>query len=446
LQLVRPDMFGSLPHWTMLPVRRLGDALPPIAAAILLALPLAYLPLGADGAAALMVPKEWLTKVGAVLLAAAALCRAESGRTVASPGRLPLAALGLFCLFFAIAAAAASDRIASFSALQQTVVFALAFLAVASAPGSASPLLWALMGSGLLCAATVGLQELGVNPPGWRPADGMALPAGTFMHRNTPAYLIAAALPVMLDRMLDMLDRPRAWRFVAAAAGALAVLVFALVVARCRGAWLTTILGLALLLVWRRRDLLRLRAVHLALLAAVPAAVLLALSLRPVQPAGQSSILHRANVVEDSGSIHARFFLWKLAAEMIRDQPLAGIGPGQFYESARARVAGHIPSRSRDADNEIIHTAAVAGVPAALALVAFVLLLAWRVMSGARREGRRWPPILVVLLSMLVLMSMPMTTISKGEMSGLIGILLGAISAGFAPAGAGQSTAARSRR
>ncbi len=128
MQLLRPDMFGSLPHWTTLPIRRLGDALPPIAAAILLALPLAYLPLGADGAAALMVPKEWLTKVGAVLLAAAALCRAESGRTVVSPGRLPLIALGLFCVFFTIAAAAAADRIASFSALQQTVVFALAFL------------------------------------------------------------------------------------------------------------------------------------------------------------------------------------------------------------------------------------------------------------------------------------------------------------------------------
>jgi O-antigen ligase len=434
-------MLGSLPHRTTVPIRRLADGLPAIAAALLLALPLAYLPLGADGAAALMVPKEWLTKVGVVLLAAAALCRAESGRIVLSPGRLPLAALGLYCVLFAVAAAAAPDRIASFSALQQTVLFALAFLAVASAPGSASPVLWALMGGGLLCAATVGLQEYGVNPPGWRPAEGMALPAGTFMHRNTPAFVIAAAMPVMVDRVLDVLDRPRAWRLVAAGAAALAVLVFALVVARCRGAWLTTILGLLLLLVWRRRDLVRLRVAHLALLAAVPAVVLLALSFRPVQPAGQRSILERANLVEDSGSVRARFFLWRLAAEMIRDQPLVGIGPGQFHEAARARVAGHVPSRSRDADNEIIHTAAVAGLPAALALTAFVLLLARRVMSGARDDGRRWPPVLVVLLFMLVLMSMPMTTISKGEMSGLVGILLGAISAGFAPAAALHSPA-----
>lgn len=302
------------------------------------------------------------------------------------------------------------------------------------------------MGSGLLCAATVGLQELGVNPPGWQLAEGMALPAGTFMHRNTPAYIIATALPVVFDRMLDLLNRPRAWRFVAAGAATLTVLVFALVVARCRGAWLTAILALVLLLVWRRRDLFRLRAVHVALLAAVPAAVLLALSLRPVQPAGQS-ILQRANVVEDSGSVHARFFLWSLAAQMVRDRPLVGVGPGHFYESARERVAGHIPSRSRDADNEIVHTAAVAGLPAALALVAFVLLLAWRVGWGARRDARRWPPILVVLLFMLVLMSIPMTTISKGEMSGLCGILLGAISAGFGPAaGAGHPPAARSRR
>ena len=64
-----------------------------------------------------------------------------------------------------------------------------------------------------------------------------------------------------------------------------------------------------------------------------------------------------------------RLFIWGRSLEMIRDEPLFGIGPGNFPKAYRSRLGSEIGSRFRygHAHNDFLQVAARSGIPGALA-------------------------------------------------------------------------------
>lgn len=97
-------------------------------------------------------------------------------------------------------------------------------------------------------------------------------------------------------------------------------------------------------------------------------------------PGARTSLAER---VVDTTMGELRVILWRDAVQLVREQPLRGIGPGRFADNSP------IALRRDDASwahNEYLQFAAETGVPAALlllALVGWAFVLLWRVASDA---------------------------------------------------------------
>ncbi len=98
---------------------------------------------------------------------------------------------------------------------------------------------------------------------------------------------------------------------------------------------------------------------------------------------------------EVSGSLDLRLAYWRLSAELIREQPLLGCGPGQFVVAMTERVSPlraispHFFHGNVDlyAHNEWLQAAVELGAPAAFAWLALPLGLLWIAARGLRKPA-----------------------------------------------------------
>jgi O-antigen ligase len=268
----------------------------------------------------------------------------------------------------------------------------------------------------------------------------ISTPGSTFGNRNIAAEVMAIALPLGLGATAGA--RGSAAR--AAMLVALGLELLFLGATRARGAWLGACCGLGtgLLLVrprWSRTSL----AVAVAVGVAVVIAASKPGSYNPRDAGDRKRYAAVVQVVEESfdsrsTALRTRVGLWRRSLAMVREQPLVGVGPGNWpvvfprYAEPGARRDGVLSAAlaPRQAHNDLVERAAETGL---LGLVALGVLAAGSVIAARRRLQSHDPDMrasaagaagaLVALVSVAMVgfpLEMPGTLALSGLALGLI--------------------------
>jgi len=274
------------------------------------------------------IPKELIAELAG--FGAAAYCLVRTSRLEITATDV------LLSVFLAVSLASAllaPNHWLAFRALGLSFSGALLFWsarAVARA-GYAEQLVRTLAAAVVLGALTALLQAYGVELAVM--AERRA-PGGTFGNRNFMAHFIALGAPVLA---LAGLEARRRWE-VALWQAAIAVAAAALVLSRSRAAWLAFSVALALFGIeglwagnlWRNRSA-RSRVLALAAAAGVGALLALVIPNRLEWRSG-SPYLDSIRGLTDyrEGSGRGRLVQYRNTLRMARDNPLLGVGPGNW--------------------------------------------------------------------------------------------------------------------
>lgn len=149
-----------------------------------------------------------------------------------------------------------------------------------------------------------------------------------------------------------------------------------------RGGFLALVAGLSLL-VWRSRNRV----------AGLVVAGFLALAASLVVPAALGERLATIREYEEDASVNARFRAWATAGEMIRENPLLGVGYARFQQnymrySPLAREDPSLVGRAHVAHNSYLQIWAECGTPTFL-LYLSLLLLSFLDLARIRNLARR---------------------------------------------------------
>jgi O-antigen ligase len=193
--------------------------------------------------------------------------------------------------------------------------------------------------------------------------------AGTFGNRNVLAGYLAILLPLTTGLMLYEKNRFRlAWYALTVIAGSVVLL--------SGGALMGIILGLAIVAMLRGR-------IAFAGLAAI---LLLAIFLiAPHLPRDNATLLRESvQLFDDDGNVTRRYTEWQAAATMTQDNPLLGVGAGNYQDNV-GMYYGVLPDpvgpTEPDTQNLYIVTASSIGL---FGLAALIGLLCHSVASAIR--------------------------------------------------------------
>jgi putative inorganic carbon (HCO3(-)) transporter len=238
----------------------------------------------------------------------------------------------------------------------------------------------ALAPSAMLISAYGLLQHVGLDPLKWGEIAHEAERSFSTFGNPDPlgGYLI---MPMAVSLSLALSEQRGPWRLLATASFALSGV--ALLTTFTRGAWIGGVLALALVLVAAVRARVKPTKAEWAITgaAAAAAAAVFVRSLSSASPV--TNIVERvASIFRFSeGSAVTRFMIWDAAMRAIRTRPLTGYGPDtfalvfpRFKSAAYSAAAGHA-NIADNAHNYPLHLAAGVGVPGALLLYGFWLLV-----------------------------------------------------------------------
>ncbi len=371
------------------------------AAALALAIVCAGLAVDSGADAAFEAPKRLVTlaAAGIAALAAFGLSRWTNPFSVASAGRSRLHSAALLLLLFCVAAVVVSALASPRRALALDSARALLLTALLLPLGASRvlerhgrPLLAVFLLVAAVNAAVSVLQAKNIYRPFALVTTGSREATGAFV--GNPGSL-ALALALAAVSCLGMFLRSRRALPRAAAALGAAVFVVGLLVNRNLTSWTALVAGTLILLVCRYG---RRAAPGIAALLLLVGAALLAY--RPL----------RQRAVETGSALRKgdwnrlftyRLGAWGAAAEMARERPWTGFGPGTFgAEFVPHRLRAEIALREKlvnplvtasygEAHCDYLQPFAEEGVPAGMAALAAVVLL-FRALTGAVR--RREPP------------------------------------------------------
>lgn len=252
---------------------------------------------------------------------------------------------------------------------------------------------------------------------GWR-IKGFASNWQTFSGEILIVLVTLAALLLFWPRLRK--------RDLAPCAAAAVVIAAALLLAQTRGAWLAAIVA-GLYLLWSRKRVL--------LLAVPPAFALLMWA----NPASVRTRFMSMVAPQDADSNQHRVVCWRTGWEMIRAHPWFGLGPEMVGKKFMEYVPPDIPRPLPTGwyghlHNIYIHYAAERGVPAALALVAF-LVLALRDFLRALRKLPRGPGELQAVLHGAVAVTLGVMVAGAFELnlgdSEVLAMFLAALACGY---------------
>ncbi len=259
-------------------------------------------------------------------------------------------------------------------------------------------------------AALVGLyaiaQHYGFDPLGaaagatGAPGTSAAFePGRAFATFGNPVFLgayLVLCLPIAVGRFIEARDDATRWAFGAASAFIMLGLIFTY----ARAAWAGAVVGLVVLLVVYRRELVNL-SFELGLVAAVAVLGIWAASAQPavVNPS-QSLIQERlGSAAAISGSAAGRLGIWQMATGLAARRPLTGFGPDAFrFAFARYKPRDWVMIfRERavpdKAHNELLQMASTQGMFGFLAYIWLLCAVGWRavelIRAGQRRRWRR---------------------------------------------------------
>jgi O-antigen ligase len=359
-----------------------------------IAVVLAALPYKAFDLDRYFVPKELALHIAAAG-AAMLLLASRSKLALARIDWLLIAFLGLST----VSAALAQNRWVSTRALAISFAGAALFWVgrVLRRDGLGRPVLWAVALAGTIGAVTSLLQAYGVT------TEYFSLnrsPGGTFGNRNFMAHLAAIVAPTILYCGLTARRAPAA--FVAALF--IGVVAAAEVLSRSRAAWLALLVAGAPVAIaawmtrgrWSARDTKR-RVILLVVAAAIGAVLALVLP-NTLEWRSDSPYLEsvRGMVNYQQGSGRGRLVQYTNSLHMLEDNPILGVGPGNWAVEYPRYASRNDPSLSSADDgvtsnpwpsSDWVAYATERGIPAtALLVLTFVAFLALAVWHG--RVGR----------------------------------------------------------
>ena len=381
-----------------------------------LAIPVVY----SSGLDVFSLPKELLFRGEAIaLLAAAVFWATAARRTWMLRARQPAIILTVAIVAWtAITTATSTNRLLSADSLITVVAAAVIFIATLVAAETTSVVaVDVLMAGACANAALVILQELEI----WSPfthaerVTGHYTSVGFLGNTNyVGTFLAAPALAAVV--MAVAASGRRRWIYAAIAA----LLVVGLGLTGTRTGIAALIAGLAVF-AFRHS-----RRAALAFAAAVVIVVLLALSPKTALGARARDVIDAAAKRDFERLFSERLLPWLAAANMARDHPLLGVGPGCFhyrYMSYRVAMNGRYPAEWLRgfpgnwgaAHNDHLQVAAETGVPGyALFLAAIAVGAGWwrretaqpRNLATSFAHAFRWP--LAILVFVLCLAQFPL--------------------------------------
>lgn len=243
-----------------------------------------------------------------------------------------------------------------------------------------------------------------------------------FANPNHFGNFVAAAVPVGLVCFIR-LQGHRQWL----AAAAVAALYSGLVLSACRGAWWGAIGGALVVLIGLIRSPVgrRPRAwLRLGMLGILLAAVTFGLTHKPALQGPQGPVSHSQRLLSSrhivgpgaagDSTVNHRYFIWAVAWDMVRSQPLLGLGYGGFGRHFAAFRDGYadqerlraLPWHQRHeatpyAHNEFLHLWAETGL---VGLLAFSALLAWGLVPALATAWQRRDLELSALIGLLAVL------------------------------------------
>ena len=242
----------------------------------------------------------------------------------------------------------------------------------------------------------------------------------------------AAHLIVVLPFLVAFAMRPnRAFVFKLGAAGILCYSIFIILGTASRGAMVALIM--CCLVLFLKATMPQ----RLAIVVTLPIAVILLISVLPAETRGRLTNFATSTKQENSdaaGSAEERTYLLKQSIRFSLENPLLGVGPGQFasYEGGVSREAGQRGSWHQ-AHNSFTQVSAECGIPALIfyttALVSGIRLLN-RTNKKARQYGPRAAGIQITTLCALIAVGGFLTAIAflnfypKFYLPALVGIMV----------------------
>lgn len=346
---------------------------------------LAFIAGGESGFSEYSIPKAAVLNVAAL---ACLLCAVWPGKDF-RVGAIDLCVAG-GVLLAVLSAVTSGNPELSLAASGAAVSFGVLFWTSRSLvhAGLREHLILLIIASSVLAAVVALLDAYGLLQ-GIVAADSR--PSGTFGNRNRIAHIVALGLPLLLLEALSARNRVRFVAFTIAAIPAVA----ALILSRCRGAWLSVLVVVPITLwLWsrstgraplspRRRVILPLAAV-----TAIALATLLPNDLEWREPRPYQRTL--TTLVEArTGSGAGRLLQYRTTARMMLDHPFLGVGPGRWaIEYPRYSPPGdpnfdraRLLPISRFPQSDWLGLASERGIPAALC---WFLLLAIAIAPCAK--------------------------------------------------------------
>lgn len=253
----------------------------------------------------------------------------------------------------------------------------------------------ALSGTGV---ALLGILQYVGHSPFDFPSAG--LPSSTLGFRNIAAMVAVQSLPFACYLVIDT---PRQTGRIAGLG--VGILVGFLILTRTRGAWVGGLGGfvvVVLLILLFRRDLLpslksRLRYLAVAFIVAVACASLPSgLTKRGPQSIDEKKdTLTRALASFDAGGDRGRLTVWANTLKMIEQQPLAGVGAGNWdvhyplYDGGDTVTFRNAPERPHNLFLLILSELGVVGLLLWLTTLALIYRSAWSALRK-RRHSTPW--------------------------------------------------------
>jgi O-antigen ligase len=243
-----------------------------------------------------------------------------------------------------------------------------------------------------LVAAIGLLQHLEVIPLS---IPVISTPGSTFGNRNAAAEVMAMASPLTLGAAFGSDRREARWAILAS----LGLELVFLAVTRTRGAWLGAAFGLgAALLVVRHRPSRISVGITFGVLVAVGIAASVPGRFNPRDSGDRKRYSGVVEVLEEgfdarSTALRTRFGLWRRTVKMIREQPLLGVGPGNWpvvfprYAEPGATRDGVLSATlaPRQVHNDVLERTAETGI---VGLAGLGVLVAGAGLAVARRLRR----------------------------------------------------------
>lgn len=232
--------------------------------------------------------------------------------------------------------------------------------------------------------------------------------AWNFVFSNPNDLAAISFLPLGLCAVVAYLERVKLWKYAAAAGVVLVSLLIFLT--QSRGALLALMASVLFLVLLSKR-----RGQHLTIIGALAVVAALAAP-RGVwdRLAGLSNVSVATGMqgVDEEGSAEARWRIWQIAARMVREYPITGVGIG-MYPIHHARLSNDLDERRsvrgrRDTHSAYFRIAAEMGIPG-LALFLGIWFALFRDLAKKRRLLKKTRPrehqaVLFLQLSMAALL------------------------------------------